>query len=189
MQNKELKINSWLRDISSIKIKQVELEKILNYQIIGLSTRSKNAIVLEQKHHDTTVDFLLYLFSLQSFLTLPNVGKTSGLEIQEFCNQIHGQIKRLHESKNDSIDTGVDLMRYTNTPNNLIDEYQKIHKDNKIHFFTIIDLFIQNNLSKKEKHILKHRKNYWNTELTTLEKLGRKFNVSRENKADRKNSR
>lgn len=189
---KEPEINIWLDDIADIEFKQTKLNSFLSCAIDGLSVRNKNALNSELILHSSITEFLKYLFSLQSVLTLPNVGKTSESEIQIFLANIYKKVKSLYKSEKRVISTGLDLMEYMNISQYLRDKYMENNPDNNIHFFAIVDLLIRDGLSKKELKILKYRKNYWNEERITLKNLGDKLGVTRERvrqieaKADKK---
>ncbi len=177
--NKELKVNMWLDHISDFPLKEAKLKNCLLSAIENLSTRSQNAINSEFKRHNNIVNFLKYLFS-QSISTLPNVGKKSELEIQKFLNNIHQDIECLYKSKRMNIDTTLDLMEYMHLPQYCIDEYQKKHLNNGIHFFTILNLLIEYSFDKRSLKILKHRTCYWLENKFSLEKLGKEFGITRE---------
>lgn len=177
-------INIWLDSIANIEFKQAKLNNFLLNFLNNLTVRSRNALNAELILHNNIIEFLKYLFSLQSILVLPNVGRASEFEIQKFLTNIHQEIKYLYQSEkitiNTTFNTTLDLMEYMNIPQHLIDKYVENNLDNNIRFFAIINLVIKNNLSKKELEILKHRKNYWNEEQNTLEYLGNKLGVTRE---------
>lgn len=177
---KELEINIWLDSIANIDFKQVKLNNFLLCAIDNLTIRSINALNLERTFHNNIIEFLKYLFSLESILILPNIGKTSEFEIQNFLTNTRKEIKHLYQSEKITIHTAIDLMVYMNIPQYLRDEYIKNYPDNNIHFFAIIDLAIKDNLNKKELEILKHRKNHWGARQITLESLGKKLGVTRE---------
>ena len=190
---KEPEINIWLSDISNYQFKKAKLETFVLCAIESLSIRSKNSLNLKLECHNSIIVFLKYLFSLQSVLILPNIGKTSELEIQDFLKNIHQYIKCLYQSKKIVIETAIDLMECMSISQCLIDRYVENYSDNIIRFFAIIDLVIKDNLSEKELEVLKYRKGYWNEkQQITLEKIGEKLGITRERvrqieeKADKK---
>lgn len=173
-------IDTWLDGIFDIQLKKGKIENLFLSSVENLSVRSRNAIKTELKTYSDIIDFLKYLFSLQSLLDLPNISKTSEIEIKNFLIKIRQEIECLYKSEKTEIKTTLDLMEYMNMSQLSINEYRQKYQDSDIHFFRIIDISIKETLNDNELKILQHRNDYWYKEPLTLDQLGKQLGVTRE---------
>lgn len=173
-------IDTWLDSVSDVQLKKCKVESLFLSAVENLSARSCNAIKAELKTYNNIIDFLKYLFSLQSLSDLPNIGKTSEIEIVNFLIKIRQEIKCLYKSEKTEIKTTLDLMEYMNMSQLSINKYRQKYQDSDIHFFRIIDISIKETLNDNELKILQYRNDYWYKEPLTLDQLGKQLGVTRE---------